>query len=178
MGGIEPPTWEEFRAYISRLPEGKGGWGFLRYEMLKGAEEVRLREWYDLIIVPVVEGKWTPGRAVKEAELMLLHKKLDRKSLDHYRGIGLLQHAYKIMEWALMAGVWKKLMSVIEEEIQGFMANRGVCQALWRVRAENDRRRELGEDWAWLAMDVSKAFDTVAREVGLAAAEGLGVGKG
>ena len=30
-GGVVVPTWEEFRAYVSELPEGKAGWGFLRY---------------------------------------------------------------------------------------------------------------------------------------------------
>ena len=114
LGSIEPPTWEEFRAYVERLPEGKGGWGFLRYEMLKRAGEEELRDWYDHIVVPVVTGEWDPARAVKEAEMLLLHKgKGDVSTLDNFRGIGLLQHAYKIMEWALMAGMWRKLTRIV-----------------------------------------------------------------
>eukprot|EP00660_Eupelagonema_oceanica_P001321 gene1321-5538_t len=69
-----PPTWEEFKEYVSRLPGGRGGGGFLRYEMLKRADESQLRVWYDSIIVPVVRGTWDPARAVKEAELVLLSK--------------------------------------------------------------------------------------------------------
>ena len=77
-----------------------------------------------------------------------------------------------------MATLWKKITKVMDEEIMGFIPNRSVCQALWRIRAENDKRRREGKAWVWLSMDVKKAFDTVAREVGLAAAEGLGIDAG
>ena len=43
----------------------------------------------------------------------------------------------------------------------GFVPNRSVCHALWRVRAETDRRARGKEPWVWLSMDVKKAFDTV-----------------
>ncbi len=50
-----------------------------------------------------------------------------------------------------------------------------MCQALWRARAENDRRRRIGQEFVWLSLDLQACFDTVLREVGLAASEGLGV---
>ena len=146
--------------------------------MLKGAGKHQLRAWYEHIIVPVVSGDWDPAQAVKEAEMILIDKgKGDVSSLDFFRGIGLLQHAYKIMEWALMAGVWREIIRVLDEEVMGFIPNRTGIQALWRARAENDRRRREGKPWVWLSMDVKKAFDTIVREVGLAAAEGLGIGR-
>jgi hypothetical protein len=46
MGQVGPPTWVEFQAYVKSLPEGKAGWGVLRYEMLKRAGEGQLRTWY------------------------------------------------------------------------------------------------------------------------------------
>ncbi len=57
----------------------------------------------------------------------------------------------------------------------GFLANRGTTLALWRTRVENDKRRGMGDEWVWLSMDIRKAFDTVIRDVGLAAARDLGV---
>ena len=58
-------TWEEFLAYIRALPEGKAGWGFLRYDMLKEAQEQHLRVWFDKVMIPLLKGGWTPGDAVK-----------------------------------------------------------------------------------------------------------------
>jgi hypothetical protein len=168
-GGVEVPTWEDFRAFVAELPEGKAGWGFLRYEMLKSADEGALRQWYDRVIVPVVAGDWDPARAVKMAELVLIDKgKGDASDLDNFRGIGLLQHVFKVLEWAVMAGMWRKILRVMDEEVLGFLANRSVCQALWKVRAVNDGQRGGKVPWVWLSLDVKKAFDTVIREVGLA----------
>ena len=93
-------TWEEFLAYIRALPEGKAGWGFLRYDMLKEAQEQHLRVWFDKVMNPLLKGKWTPGEAVKKAEMMFLDKgKAGISTLDSFRGIGLLQHKYKLLEW-------------------------------------------------------------------------------
>jgi hypothetical protein len=139
QGTVEPPSWEDFAAYVGSLPEGKSGWGFLRYEMLKRADAEDLRIWYEHVIVPLVQGEWSPGRLIKVAELVLLDKgKGDVSSLDFFRGIGLLQHSYKIMEWALMAGAWKKLVTVIDEEILCFIFKRSVCQSLWWARVETE----------------------------------------
>ena len=43
-----------------------------------------------------------------------------------------------------------------------------------QVPSPAQKRRREGKEWVWLSMDVRKAFDMVVREVGLAAAEGLG----
>ena len=62
--------------------------------MLKGADEGQLQVWFERVIRPAVTGEWTPGRALKEAELVLLEKgKGDASTLDNFRGIGLLRHA-------------------------------------------------------------------------------------
>ena len=66
--------------------------------------------------MPVVDGSWDPAKGVKEAEMVLLDKgKGDVSSLDFFRGIGLLQHAFKIMEWALMAGVGREVESAAQQ---------------------------------------------------------------
>jgi hypothetical protein len=127
------------------------------------------------VVVPVVRGEWEPEAWLKEGELVLVYKKGDGSSLEHFRGIGLLSHAFKILEWAIFAGVWRRIQASIDSAVFGFIANRGTCQALWRIRAENDKRARAGKGWVWLSMDIASCFDTVLREVGLAAAEGLGV---
>ena len=112
------PSWEEFRAYVASLPEGKAGWGFLRYEMLKRAGEDQLRVWYERVILPVVEGRWDPGRAVKEAELVLLDKGKERvDTLDSFRGIGLLAvtGANKMNPWDHTFFCWGRYLTIRSE---------------------------------------------------------------
>ena len=100
----------------------------------------------------------------KKAEMMFLDKgKADISTLDSFRGIGLLQHKYKLLEWGLMSCMWRNLMRAMDEEVLGFLPSRSGCQALWRVRAETDYRIRQGKPWVWLSMDVKKAFDTIMR---------------
>ena len=80
----------------------------------------------------------------KNGELALIYKKGYGSSLDHFRGIGLLSHAFKILEWALLASVWQNILEVTDPEVFGFVPNRSICQALWRVRVQNDRRSKEG----------------------------------
>ncbi len=172
---VEPPDWDTFRTYVRQLPEGKGGAGMTRYEMYKYASEEELKIWYERVVLPVVRGEWEPGQWLKEADLALVYKKGDGTELGHYRGIGLLTHTFKILEWAILSSVWRKIVQCVDHEIFGYVHNRSVCQALWRARAENDKRRRHGQEWIWLSLDLQACFDTVLREVGLAASEGLGV---
>eukprot|EP00661_Eupelagonemidae_sp_cell13_P013402 gene13402-biopygen20027 len=172
---ILPPTWEEFRAYVKRLPTGKSGAGVLRYEMFKQGGERELRVWYEQVVLPAVHGTWDPVQWLKEGILALIYKKEDGSSLNHFRGIGLLSHAFKIIEWAILASVWRRIVEVIDAEIYGFVHNRGTTQALWRIRSENDYRTDEGDPWVWLSLDMEACFDMVLRELGLAAGEGLGI---
>ena len=70
---VEPPDWETFKAYVEKLPEGKGGAGTLRYEMYKHAGEVELKAWYEKVVIPVIRGEWQPEKWLKEADLALVY---------------------------------------------------------------------------------------------------------
>eukprot|EP00660_Eupelagonema_oceanica_P012816 gene12816-14376_t len=171
---LEPVDWETFRAYVRQLPDKKGGAGCMRNETFKYADEAELKVWYG-VVKPAILGTWDPASWMKQSELVLVYKKGDGTKLEHFRGIGLLSHAFKLIEWALLAKVWTQIHAWMDEEVYGFIPNRGATQALWRIRIENDRRAREKNPWVWLSLDLQSCFDTVLREASLAAAEGLGI---
>ena len=115
--------WETFKAYVEKLPEGKGGAGTLRYEMYKHAGEEELKAWYEKVVIPVIRGEWQPEKLLKEADLALVYKKGDGTSLEHCRGIGLLSHAFKILEWAILSSVWEKIIGCLDHDGFGYVHN-------------------------------------------------------
>ena len=120
------------------------------------------------IIKDIVHLFWETGAVPSEWEkglLKILPKKGDLTQAGNYRGIMLLEVAYKII-----ANLLKKRLTPIEESLDhetqcGFRPGRGCTDAVFTVKTALKKRREHGlETWV-LFLDLVKAFDRVPREM-------------
>ena len=97
--------------------------------------------------------------------LKILPKKGDLSLASNYRGIMMLETAYKIIS-AIMHSRLLPIEESIDPESQcGFRPQRGCTDALYTVKMAMKKRREHGlESWI-LFIDLVKAFDRVPREL-------------
>ena len=99
--------------------------------------------------------------------LKILPKKGDKSDPGNYRGIMLLEVAYKIMANILHMRLQVVLESpdhVDHEQQCGFRSKRGTCDASFSLKQFVKKRREHGlESWLEL-IDLVKAFDRVPRD--------------
>ena len=111
---------------------------------------------------------WTTEQVPPEWEtglLKILPKKGDLSLPGNYRGIMLLEVAYKIVGNLLLARL-KPIKEGLPHEPQcGFRPERGCTDATFSLKQALRKRREHGlESWA-LFIDLVKAFDRVPREL-------------
>ncbi|CAI5457403.1 unnamed protein product [Closterium sp. Yama58-4] len=100
---------------------------------------------------------------VKEAVMILLHKKGDKDQLNNYRPITLLNFTYKVLARVVADRMTKVLSKVISPEQYGFLLGRRLTDALGLVADIIDTARNNNEDWFLLLFDFRKAFDSVSR---------------
>ena len=98
--------------------------------------------------------------------LKILPKKGDKSDPSNYRGIMLLEVAYKIIANIVHMRLQRVLESPahVDHEPQcGFRSGRGTCDASFTIKQLIKKRREHGlETWVFFA-DLVKAFDRVPR---------------
>ena len=108
--------------------------------------------------------------------LKILPKKGDKSLPGNYRGIMMLEVAYKIVALILHARLATVCESVdhLDHESQcGFRGGRGTSDAIFTLKQLIRKRREHGlETWV-LFIDLVKAFDRVPREVLIDPEDGL-----
>ena len=100
--------------------------------------------------------------------LKILFKKGDKCLRDNYRGIMLLEVAYKIVAYIILfrLEIIKASPVHLDHESQcGFIRGRGTADASFTIKQLIRKRREHGlESWL-LLIDLVKAFDRVPREL-------------
>ena len=110
-------------------------------------------------ITEEVPGEWNIGR------LTILPKKGDLSLPKNYRGIMLLEVAYKIIAILLHSRLLPIQEGLDHEPQCGFRPGRGCTDAIYTVKLALKKRREHGlESWVFF-LDLVKAFDRVPREL-------------
>ena len=107
--------------------------------------------------------------------LKILPKKEDLSLSDNYRGIMLLEAAYKIAAILLLNRLQPIAESLDQEQQCGFRPGRGCSDAIFNVRTAIKKRREHSLETWILFLDLVKAFDRVPRELLWALLERFGV---
>ena len=160
-----PPTRNEIRQATLKLKNkapGQSGltpqvWKALTStdETLNMLESIVLEFWASEL--PPTE--WETGL------LRILAKKGDLSLPGNYRGIMLLEAAYKIV-CIILHGRLLPIQEGLDHEAQcGFRPGRGCTDAVFTVKMAMKKRREHGlESWI-LFIDLVKAFDRVPREL-------------
>ena len=103
--------------------------------------------------------EWNLGR------LIILPKKGDLSLPKNYRGIMLLEIAYKVVAIIIQARLSPIVEQLDHEQQCGFRPNRGCVDAVFTIKSALRKRREHGlESWV-LFLDLVKAFDRVPKKL-------------
>ena len=159
------PTDEEIRDAVHLLRNsgpGESGLCAPAYKCLLESEETFA------ILRQIVLQFWETEEVPLDWEtglLKILPKKGDLSYPGNYRGIMLLEVAYKIV-----ANVLKKRLLPIEESLDhetqcGFRPGRGCTDAVFTVKTALKKRQEHGQETWVMFLDLVKAFDRVPREM-------------
>eukprot|EP00966_Prymnesium_polylepis_P107512 2488683-Prymnesium_polylepis.1 len=120
------------------------------------------------VVASMVHRFWETGEVEPEWEtglLAILAKKGDLSDPGNYRGIMMLEVAYKILANLLHARLEPIMESLDHESQCGFRRRRGCSDAIFTIQELIAKRREHGlETWV-LFIDLVKAFDRVPREL-------------
>ena len=107
--------------------------------------------------------------------LKILAKKGDLSKAGNYRGIMMLEVAYKIVAILLHERLQPIAEGLDHEPQCGFRTERGCPDATFSVKLAMKKRREHGQETWILFLDLVKAFDRVPREMLWAVLEKFGV---
>ena len=169
------PNVTEIREAVQNLKNRAPGESGIPPQALKAI--IDNEDTFDVLRL-VVQEFWESEVTPKEWEvglLKILAKKGDLSKADNYRGIMLLEAAYKVI-----AIIIHKRLLPIEESLDhesqcGFRPQRGCADAIFTVKLALKKRREHGlETWV-LFLDLVKAFDRVPREMLWAVLKKFGV---
>ena len=161
-----PPTDEEIRRALAKLRNTAPGESGLSAPFWKALGETHeafallrslvLTVWH----TEVVPTEWETGL------LAVLPKKGDRSLPGNYRGIMMLEIAYKLMALLLVDRLRPIKESLRGHEPQnGFRPERGTTDGTFSLKMALKKRREHGlESWV-LFLDLVKAFDRVPRSL-------------
>ena len=102
---------------------------------------------------------------LKDASIVTIFKKGSRTECGNYRGISLLSVAGKILAKVLLNRLQPLSESIIPETECGFRPGRGTTDMIFSARQVQEKCREQGRDLCLAFIDLTKAFDSVNREV-------------
>ena len=113
----------------------------------------------------------------KTGIIIPIHKKGDRLNCVNYRGITLLNSAYKILSNILL----KRISPYAEDNIGdyqcGFRSNRSTVDQIFTIRQLLEKSWEFNKDVHQLFIDFKQAYDTIIRENIWIAMESMGIPK-
>ena len=173
---VETPdvTREEVEKAMKKLKNGKAaGNDNISAELLKNGGEAMV-DWVTELVQEVWRTRKVP-QEWKDATLVPLFKKKDRKICDNYRGISLLSVPGKVLALILL----DRLQAIIEPQLMeaqcGFRKGRGTVDQLWVVRQVVERATEYRTPLYLCFVDLTKAYDSVNRQAMTAVLKEYGV---
>ena len=157
------PTIEEVRAAIGRIKRGKAcGADGVFGEMLRSGGELLVNRMHGLIL-KVWRQEHVP-EDWRDAVVIPLFKKGDRKVCDNYRPISLLSVAGKVLVMILE----KRMREIIEPQLAegqcGFRRGRGTVDQIFVTRMISEMAVQHRVMLYASFVDLSKAFDSVPRD--------------
>ena len=156
-------TREEVEKAVVKLKNGKApGSDRIVAELLKNGGEAMV-DW----LTELVQEVWKTGQVPQEwknATLVPLFKKKDRRVCDNYRGISLLSVPGKVLALILL----ERLHPIIDPQLMetqcGFRKGRGTVDQLWVIRQVAERATEYRTPLLLCFVDLAKAYDSVNRQ--------------
>ena len=159
------PDAIEIKKAILRLKDKAPGSSGITAAMLKSLiDNVHCFNYFVSIIVDIWSNETYPT-TWDFGKLVILPKKGDLSRPGNYRGIMLLETAYKTLAIILHSRLQPLVESIDHETQCGFRTGRGCMDAVFSVKMALKKRREHNlESWV-LFLDLVKAFDRVPRSL-------------
>ena len=166
-------TLEEVSEAINSLKNNKAsGPDNIPAELLKmGGEEL------SKVIYELVNRKWNTERLLDEwlqGAILHLHKKGDKMICENYRGIALLNTAYKVFARVLFGRLSPRSENVIGEDQSGFRRDRSTTSQIFNLRLILQKGREFQVRTYHLFIDFKQAYDRTKRRELFVAMKELG----
>ncbi|KAL1447571.1 hypothetical protein WDU94_012383, partial [Cyamophila willieti] len=160
---VAQPTLEEVEGTINKLKNNKAcGEDQIYAELIKkGGSELVFRIKY------VIDDIWEQERMPndwKTALISPIHKKSDPLDCNNYRGIALLNIAYKILSLILLKRLIPLAESIVGEYQYGFRSGRSTVDQIFVLRQLSEKSWEFNRNLHLIFLDCIKAYDSVHRE--------------
>ena len=159
------PDALEIKKAVFRLKNKAPGLSGITAPMLKSlADNDHCFNYFVSIIVDIWSNESYPS-TWDFGKLVILPKKGDLSRPGNYRGIMLLETAYKVLAIILHSRLQPLVESIDHEAQCGFRQGRGCMDAVFSIKMALKKRREHNlESWV-LFLDLVKAFDRVPRSL-------------
>ena len=159
---VEQPTYEEIIKAIKKLKNNKApGKDNIPAELLKYGGEALHRQLHRLITLiwsqEKIPEEW------KESLIIPIHKKGDRTKCSNYRGISLINTAYKILANILLERLKPIVESGLGDYQCGFRKNRSTVDQIFTVRQMLEKCWEFNRVIHQLFIDFRQAYDSILR---------------
>lgn len=158
----EPPSTKEIEEIVANMKPNKcPGNDKLTAELFKYGGE-SLTKWMHILMGEIWKQEKFP-KDWNEAILLPIYKKGKKTKCSNYRGIALLNVAYKILTTHLK----NKMTAIVENEIGeyqcGFRKGRSVIDQLYTLREIQSESYAYGKETYVLFVDFRQAYDRVKR---------------
>ncbi|CAF1118390.1 unnamed protein product, partial [Didymodactylos carnosus] len=158
------PTVEEVRRAVKQMKSRKApGSDEVTADLLKAGGEPVIR-WLFEIFTDV----WKNEEMVEDWSLALLirlYKKGEKQLCDNYRGISLLNVTSKIFSRLILNRIQNMIDHQLLEAQAGFRAQRSTMDQIFTLKTTMEKRRELNKPLFMCFIDITKAYDSVNREL-------------
>lgn len=160
---VPPPTLEEVQKAIQNLKNNKSaGTDGIPAELLKAAGTNFISAFHQLLCkiwnAETMPDEW--NRSI----ICPIHKKGDKNECENYRGISLLNIAYKVFAFILCERLKPHVIRVIGNYQCGFMPGRGTSDQIFTLRQILEKTQEFQVDTHHLFIDFKQAYDTPTRQ--------------
>lgn len=168
------PNLQEVTEIISQLKQNKSpGKDGIAAEIFKNGGKLLIQKMHSLI-----KDIWIQEKMPKdwsEAILCPILKKGDATNCENYRGIALLNTAYKILAGTVKNRLSEKMNEIVGEYQAGFRKNRGVADQIFVLKEMQAESYEHQLETHAIFIDFKQAYDRVKRKEMYKALEELGI---
>ncbi|CAM4967100.1 unnamed protein product [Rotaria socialis] len=159
------PSFEEVKRALNQMKSRKAPEGDeVTADILKAGGEPVIKWLHEMFT-----DMWENEQAVKEcssATLIRLYKnKGDKKLCDNYRGISLLSVTGKIFSRIILNRIQNSVDERLLEIQSSFRSNKSTIDQIFTLKMTMERRREFNKPLFMCFIDITKAYDSVSREV-------------
>lgn len=160
---VRTPNWDEIQSAINTLKNNKApGDDKINAELWKaGGRELKTQ------ILKLIQQIWKEERIPEnwnESLICPIYKKGDRKKVENYRGISLLNTGYKILALVILNRLQEYSEGIIGDYQSGFRMGRSTIDHVFVIRQIMEHYYEYARDLHMIFVDYKQAYDSIIRK--------------